>query len=133
MFSLYNAIFHSRLQYEILAWSATYKSYHNKTASLQKKKTVKIIGGRKWNDRATHFYAKLNIIELDEQIYFQKSFFLFKYKSHNLACIFNNYFIYASNTHEKYTRNTVSSTFCFITEITSCKNHLNINALEGGS
>ena len=61
LFSSYHGIFHSYLQYEILAWSATYKSYYNKTTILQNK-AVKIIVGGKWNDRATPFYAKLNIL-----------------------------------------------------------------------
>ena len=54
LLSLYYGIFHSHLQYGILAWSATYKSYYNKIAILQIK-AVKIIGGGKWNDRATPF------------------------------------------------------------------------------
>ena len=45
LFSLYYAIFHSPLQYGILAWSATYKSY-NRIATLQNK-AAKIISGGK--------------------------------------------------------------------------------------
>ena len=54
LLSLYYGLFHSHLQYGILAWSATYKSYYNKIVILQNK-TVKIIGGDKWNDRGTPF------------------------------------------------------------------------------
>ena len=94
LLSLYYGIFHSHLQYGILAWSANYKSYYNKIA----------IGGGKWNDRATPFYAKLNILKLNDLIHFEKACFLFKHKFHKLPCVFNNYFNFTSNTHEKYTR-----------------------------
>ena len=93
----------TQLQYEIFAWSATYKSYYSKITILQNK-AVKIICGGKWNDRATPFYAKLNILKLDDFIHIEKACFLFKHKSHKLPCIFKNYFKYTSNTHEKYTR-----------------------------
>ena len=103
LLSLCYTIFHSRFQYGILAWRATYKSYYNKIAILQNK-AIKIIGGGKWNNRATPFYAKLNILKLDDLIHFEKTCYLFKFKSHKLPCVFNIYFNSTSNTHEKYTR-----------------------------
>ena len=75
----------------------------NKVAILQNK-SVKIISGGKWNDEATPFYAKLNILKLNDMIHFEKACFLYKYKFNKLQCIFNNYFNYTSNTYEKYTR-----------------------------
>ena len=76
---------------------------YNKIAILQNK-TVKIIGGVKWNDRATPFYATLNILKFDDLIHFEKACFLFKYKPHKLPCVFNNDFNCSSNSHEIYTR-----------------------------
>ena len=112
LLSLYYRIFHSHLQYGILAWSATYKSYYNKIAILQNK-AVNIIGGGKWKDRVTPFYAKLNIFKLDDLIHFEKAYFLFKHKFQKLSCVFNNYFNFTSNTHKKYTRNS-SGDNCFL-------------------
>ena len=103
MLSLSYGIFYSHLQYEILAWSTTYKIYYNKIAILQNK-AVEIIDGGKWNDRATPFYAKLNILKLNDLIHFEKACFFFKHKFHKFLCAFNNYFNYTSNTNEKYTR-----------------------------
>ena len=102
LLGLYHAIFHSHLQYGILAWSATYKSYYNKIVVLQNK-AVKIVSGGKWNDQATPFCATLNIRKLNDFIHFEKACFPFKYKSNKLPCKFNNYFKYSSNTNEKYT------------------------------
>ena len=102
LLSLYYGIFHSHLQYGILAWSATYKSYYNKIAILHHK-AVKIISGGKWHDRIMPFYAKLNILKLNDLIHFEKACFLFKHKFLKLPRKFNNYFNFTSNTHEKYT------------------------------
>ena len=87
----------------LLAWTATYKSYYDKITVLQNK-AVKIISGGKWNDRATPFYAKLNILKFDDLIHFEKACFLFKHKSHKLPCVFNNCFNSTSKTHEKHSR-----------------------------
>ena len=132
LLSLYYGIFHSHLQYGILAWSATYKSYYNKITILQNK-AVKIIGGGKWNDRATSFNAKLNILKLNDLIHFEKACFLFKHKFHKLPCVFNNYFnlqvIFMKNTQEAVA---VTITFCPFIEIRNCRDQLNITALRHG-
>ena len=132
LLSLYYGIFHSHLHYRILAcWRGTYKSYYNKIAILQNK-AVKIIGGGKWNDRATPFYAKLNILKLNDLIHFEKACFLFKGKFHKLPCVFNNYFNFTRNTHEKYTRGSiaVTITFCPFIEIRNYRDQLNIKAQD---
>ena len=79
------------------------------------------------------FYAKLNILKLDDLIDFEKACFLFKYKPNKLPYVFNNCFKYTSNNHEKYTRvgSCINYFFPFI-EITNCKNRLNIKFLRHG-
>jgi len=47
MLNLYYAIFHLHLQYELIAWSSTYKTYLKKLSTLQNK-AVKIVGGGKY-------------------------------------------------------------------------------------
>ena len=132
MLSLYYGIFHSHLQYGILVWSATYKSYYNKIAILQNK-AVKIIGGGKWNDRATPFYAKLNKIKLDDLINFEKACFLFKHNFHKLPCEFNNYANFTSNTHKNIEEVVaVTISFCPFIEIRNCRDQLNIKVLRLG-
>ena len=44
LLNLYYALFHSHIQYGLLAWSGTDKSYYNKISILQNK-AVKIMGG----------------------------------------------------------------------------------------
>jgi len=81
-----------------LAWTSTYKSYYYKITILQNK-TFKIIGGEKWNDRATPFYAKLNIVKLADLIEFEKACFIFKHKTPKLPPPFDIYFVPARNVH----------------------------------
>ena len=46
LINVYYALFHSHIQYGLLAWSDTYKSYYNKTSILQNK-ALNVIGGEK--------------------------------------------------------------------------------------
>ena len=46
LLNLYYALFHFHIQYGLLAWSASYKSYYNKISILQNK-AIKIVGGGK--------------------------------------------------------------------------------------
>ena len=41
MLTLYHAIFQSHLQYGVLVWSSTFKSYHKKLIVLQNKALLK--------------------------------------------------------------------------------------------
>ena len=50
--SLYYVLFHCHIQYGIITWSSTYKTYLKKLATLQNK-AVKIVGNGTRNDRAT--------------------------------------------------------------------------------
>ena len=75
----------------------------------------------------------LNILKLDDLIHFENACFLFKHKFHKLPCVFNNYFNFTSNTHEKYTRGSdkrvkviaVPITFCPFIEIRNNRDQLN--------
>ena len=52
--SLYYALFHCHIQYGIITWSSTYKTYFKKLVTLQNK-AVKIVGNGTWNDSATPY------------------------------------------------------------------------------
>ena len=52
LLNLYYVMFHSNLQYGLLTWTSTYKSYLKKLRTLQNK-AVKIVGSGTWRERAT--------------------------------------------------------------------------------
>ena len=74
--SLYYALFHCHIQYGIITWSSTYKTYLKKLASLQNK-AVKIVGNGTWNDRATPYYAKLKILKLQDLVKLETAAFVY--------------------------------------------------------
>ena len=95
LLNLYYSIFHSHLQYGLITWSSTFKSYLKKFSTLQNK-AVKIVGGGKYYDRATQVYAKLRILKLVDMVFFEKALFVFKFKMKMLPDQFSNYLTKAS-------------------------------------
>ena len=65
--SLYYALFQCHIQYRIITWSSTYKTYLKKLVTLQNK-AVKIVVNGTWNDRTTPYYAKLKILKLQDLV-----------------------------------------------------------------
>ena len=102
---LYFALFHSHLQYGLLTWSSTFKSYLKKISVLQNK-AVKIVGGGKWMEKATPFYSHLKILKLVDLIDFETAKFMHKYLSQKLPTNFDNYFKILSKYQTKSTRGT---------------------------
>ena len=91
MLTLYHAIFQSHLQYGVLVWSSTSKSYLKKLIVLQNK-ALKIIGGAKWNERASPNYLKFKILKLPDIFKFESAVFTFKFNKQLLLSPFSHYF-----------------------------------------
>ena len=108
--SLHYALFHCHVEYRIITWSSTYKTYLRKLAPLQNK-AVKIVGNGTWNYRATSYYAKLKILKLQDLVKLGTAAFIHIYKSEQLSSTFQNYFTEPYNIHVKPTRATSSHNF----------------------
>jgi len=85
------------------AWSSTYKTYL-KTLSTLQNKAVKIVGGGKYFDRATPFYANLKILKLEELVLFEKAVFVFKSKTNSLPTQLDNYLKEITQVYKKGTK-----------------------------
>ena len=125
MLSLYHGIFHSHLQYGILAWSATYKSYYNKIAILQNK-AVKIIRGGKWNGASISLNLMISSILKKHAFYLNINSTNFPAYS-TITLILQ--VILMKNTREAVA---VTITFCPFIEIRNYRDQLNIKALRHG-
>ena len=110
LLQLYYAIFHSHLKYGILALSSTYKTFCKKLSILQNK-SVKIIGGGSYYDRATPFYTKLGILKLADLVKFKKAIFVLKFKMKTLPAQFSKYFCEVSSVHKRSTRASTQNYF----------------------
>ena len=89
LLQLYYAIFHSHLQYGLIIWGSTFKTYLKKLTTLQNK-AVKIVGGGKYFDHATPYYSKLRILKLVDLLKLEKALFVLKYRSKALPSAFKN-------------------------------------------
>ena len=96
--SLYYALFHCHIQYGIITWISTYKTYLKKLARLQNKAVI-IVGTGTWNDRATPYYTKLKILKLQYLVKLEIAAVVYNYKSGQLPCTFQNYSTALSNIH----------------------------------
>ena len=75
---MYYTIFHSYVQYGIIIWGLTFKSYLKKLNTLQSK-AAKILAGGSWRERATPFYAKLKILIIQDMYLLELALFMFKF------------------------------------------------------
>ena len=92
LLQLYYAIFHSHLQYGLIIWGSTFKTYLKKLIILQNK-AIKIVGGGKYFDHATSYYSKTRILKLVDLLKLEKALFVFKYRSKALPSAFKSYFL----------------------------------------
>ena len=131
--SLYYALFHCHIQYGIITWSSTYKTYLKKLVTLQNK-AVKIVGNGTWNDRATPYYAKLKILKLQDLVKLETAAFVYNYKSGQLPSTFRNYFTALNNIHVKTTRATALHNFFVpFLKLLNFKGLLNIKVQKYGT
>ena len=63
LIKLYYTLFHLHLLYGQVIWRSTYPTYLMKISTLQNK-VVKLVGVGAFQDRATPFYYKLNVLKL---------------------------------------------------------------------
>ena len=103
MLQLYYSFFHSHLQYGILFWGSTSKTYLSKIKKLQNK-AIKVIGGTKWRERATPFYKKLKILKIPDVYTLEAAIFMYNYSANKLSAGMNNLFEETSQVHSKCAR-----------------------------
>ena len=92
LLQLYYAIFHSHLQYGLITWGSTFKTYLKKLIILQNK-AIKIVGGGKYFDHATSYYSKTPILKLVDLLKLEKALLVFTYRSKALPSAFKSYFL----------------------------------------
>ena len=73
-------------------------------AKLKCYKTIKVIGGGKWRDRATPFYKKLKILKIVDVYKLETAIFWYKHSNNKLPAGVNNLFQETSQVHTKCTR-----------------------------
>jgi len=110
LLQLYYSIFHCHLQYGIIIWGSTFKTYLSKLEKLQNK-AVKVIGGASWQDRATPYYSKLQILKICDLFQLELASFMYKFKNKQLPFTFLHYFQETSTICSKQLRSTTNQNY----------------------
>ena len=100
-----------QVQYGLIIWGSTFKTYLKKLIILQNK-AIKIVGGGKYFDHATPYYFKTSILKLVDLLKLEKASFVFKYRSKALPSA--NYF---SEVYNDRSTRSVIQTNLFINKI----------------
>ena len=103
LLQLYYSTFHSYLQYSIIIWGSTFKSYLKRLNTLQNK-AVKTLAGGSWRERVTPFYAKLKIKKIRDMCLLELALFMFKFQAKQLPSNLPDYFKLTTVIHAKQTR-----------------------------
>ena len=83
LIKLYYAIVHPHLLYGVVAWESNLTTYINKLITLPSK-TVKTVGGGKYQKNNTSYYFKLNILVLPESYKFEIAKMNYSFTHNNL-------------------------------------------------
>ena len=100
---VYYSMFHSHLQYSLLNWGRSSKSYLHQLRILQNK-VLRAILFRPKQSSTTLLYSNLNILKLDDMINMEFAKFMFKFNNKMLPESFDCYFTKLDNIHKHNTR-----------------------------
>ena len=97
LISIYHAIFDSHLNYASIVWGQT-KSSINRVFTIQKK-AIRTIHFKGKFDHTSSLFSESNIIKLPDKISIENCLFVSKSLNNQLSEIFNNWFVFSSDTH----------------------------------
>ena len=73
--------------------------------------TLKIIGGAKWNERASPYNLKFKILKLPDMFKFESVVFTFNFNKQLLPSPFSNYFSKSNTKHHQLSKETKSDNY----------------------
>ena len=91
------------INYAILIWGNTCKTYLDKILKLQKW-AIRMISGSHYRSHAAPLFAKNNILTVTDTYTLELGIFMFKYHINDLPVAFKNYFKKRSDIHSYQTR-----------------------------
>ena len=93
-----------------ISLDSTFKSYLKKLIVIQNK-ALKIIGGAKWNERASPNYLEFKILKLPDMFRFESAVFTFKFDKQLLPFPFSHYFSKSNTKHHQSTKKAKSDNY----------------------
>ena len=132
--SIYFAIFESNLNYCSLVWAQNYNAI-NRLVILQKK-ALRIMNYQPRNSHTSPLFRKAAVLKFKDKINLENILFISKSINNLLPSLFNNWFVFSSDTHKyntswssddklqkySYRTNTYGKNSIIISEIESWNN-----------
>ena len=101
--TLYCTLVLPYLNYGILLWGNTCKSYLDKLIKLQKW-AIRTISNSHYRSHTGPLFSKHDILTLNDMFNLELGVFMFKYSSNELPNVFNDFFMKRSDIHNYPTR-----------------------------
>ena len=101
--TLYCTLILPYLNYGILIWGNTCKTYLDKLIKLQKW-AIRTVSNSHYRSHSGPLFAKYNVLTVDDMYLLELGVFMFKYSINDLPTAFNNYFTKRSDIHRYQTR-----------------------------
>ena len=90
-YTIYNSLFRSHIEFNILCWGRSqYKDIH-KITTLQKR-AVRYIANLKYNSHTGIYFKKLNILKFNDLVKLNQANFMYRYVYNKLPSSFDNFF-----------------------------------------
>ncbi len=101
--TLYCTLVLPYLNYGILVWGNTCKTYLNKLVKLQKW-AIRTVSNSHYRSHTGPIFSKYKILKVNDMYNLELGAFMFKYSTNGLPNVFNNYFVKRSDIHNYPTR-----------------------------
>ena len=101
--TLYYSLIHPYLNYGILLWGGTHKSYTHKLQVLQNK-AIRVINNYKYNESASPIYRKLNIMTYDNMYKLESCKFMYMNSKNEIPSPLIELFTRNTDIHNYNTR-----------------------------
>ena len=101
--TLYCTLILPYLNYGILIWGNTCKTYLDKLIKLQKW-AIRTVSNSHYRSHSRPLFAKYNVLTVDDMYLLELGVFMFRYSKSELPTVFNDYFTKRSDIHRYQTR-----------------------------
>ena len=103
LYSLYCSLVLPYINYGILVWGNTCKTYLDKLLKLQKW-ALRVISNSHYRSHSGPLFAKFHILNIFDTYNLELGVFMFKYSTDALPNVFDNFFLKRSSIHNYHTR-----------------------------
>jgi hypothetical protein len=103
LYTLYCTLILPYLNYCILIWGSTCKTYLNKLVKLQKW-AIRTVSNSHYRSHTEPLFEKYNVLKIEDMYNLELGVFMYKYSINDLPNAFDSYFMKRSNIHSYPTR-----------------------------